>query len=130
MERVKKGANAGIITQTEAILAKMQGAHLSFPFGKDIATYKIEGKIFALLWRDASIARLNLKVHPQDCCAYREIYPFITPAYHMNKRHWNSIDLSEARAHEALLKEMIEESYQLVFSALSRAKREKILARG
>ncbi|MGP1580277.1 MAG: MmcQ/YjbR family DNA-binding protein [Wolinella sp.] len=129
MERVKRGENTGILAQAEVQLAKMPGAILSFPFGKDIATYKIEGKIFALLWRDES-ARLNLKAHPHDCCAYREIYPFITPAYHMNKRHWNSISLNDVLVCEALLKEMIEESYQLVFSALSRAKREKILARG
>lgn len=123
---MKRHKNAGIIAQTEVLLAKMQGAALSFPFGKDIATYKIEGKIFALLWRDEKVARLNLKAHPHDSSAYREIYPFITPAYHMNKRHWNSIDLNDVHVQEVLLKEMIEESYQLVCATLSRIKRQKI----
>lgn len=64
----------------------------SFPFGEDTLVFKAEGKIFALanLGGDLSI---NLKCDPALAIELRERYSSVTPGYHMNKKHWNTIFL-------------------------------------
>jgi predicted DNA-binding protein (MmcQ/YjbR family) len=63
-----------------------------FPFGEDTLVFKVKGRIFALanLFGDPSI---NLKCDPALAIELREKYDSVSPGYHMNKKHWNTINL-------------------------------------
>jgi predicted DNA-binding protein (MmcQ/YjbR family) len=64
----------------------------SFPFGDDTLVFKTNGKIFALVNLDGELS-INLKCDPVFALELRERYTSVTPGYHMNKRHWNTVHL-------------------------------------
>lgn len=64
----------------------------SFPFGDDTLVFKTDGKIFALVNLDGDLS-INLKCEPALAIDLREHYPSVTPGYHMNKKHWNTVML-------------------------------------
>ncbi len=101
-----------------------KGAAEDFPFGDDTLVLKVGGKIFALLSLDGS-ATANLKCDPERAIGLRETYPSIIPGYHMNKRHWNTVQL-DSPLPDVLIRELIDHSYQLVFASLPRKTREEI----
>ena len=79
----------------------------SIPFGDDVLVFKVAGKIFLLLWLGGSPERIALKCDPDRAIELRDRHPEITPAWHLNKRHWNDIyldgDLPSAQIrHEVL----------------------------
>ena len=61
---------------------------------------------------------INLKASPEYAIELRERFQGITPGYHMNKTHWNTVAVN-SDVSEDLLRELIDHSYQLVFSSLS-----------
>lgn len=63
-----------------------------FPFGEDTLVFKVKGKIFALANLDGDLS-LNLKCDPAFALELRERYSSVKPGYHMNKKHWNTIEL-------------------------------------
>ncbi|HCU67046.1 MAG TPA: MmcQ-like protein [Rheinheimera sp.] len=99
-----------------------------FPFGPDIYVYKVVGKIFAILSENLlpgapeKVASINLKCDPTEALMLRQIFPAITPGYHMNKQHWNTVLLDKS-VPDNEVKRMIEQSYQLVVNTLPKAKR-------
>lgn len=99
-----------------------------FPFGPDIYVYKVVGKIFAILSENLlpgapeKVASTNLKCDPTEALMLRQIFPAITPGYHMNKQHWNTVLLDKS-VPDNEVKRMIEQSYQLVVNTLPKAKR-------
>ena len=99
-----------------------------FPFGPDIYVYKVVGKIFAILSENLlpgapeKVASINLKCDPTEALMLRQIFPAITPGYHMNKQHWNTV-LRHKSVPDNEVKRMIEQSYQLVVNTLPKAKR-------
>lgn len=99
-----------------------------FPFGPDIYVYKVVGKIFAILSENlvpgspAKMASLNLKCDPTEALMLRQIFPAITPGYHMNKQHWNTL-LLDTSVPDNEIKRQIEQSYALVVKSLPKAKR-------
>ena len=64
----------------------------SFPFGEDTLVFKVHEKIFALVNLDGDLS-INLKCEPALAIELREHYPSVTPGYHMNKKHWNTVIL-------------------------------------
>jgi predicted DNA-binding protein (MmcQ/YjbR family) len=64
----------------------------SFPFGDDTLVFKTDGKIFALVNLGGDLS-INLKCEPSLALELRERYPAVTPGYHMNKTHWNTVNL-------------------------------------
>jgi predicted DNA-binding protein (MmcQ/YjbR family) len=72
----------------------------TFPFGEETSVFKTSGnnKIFALSSLDSEPLTVSLKVDPQDSIALREEYAQITPGYHLNKRHWVTIELDGANS--------------------------------
>lgn len=64
----------------------------SFPFGDDTLVFKRSGKIFALVNLDGDLS-INLKCEPALAIELRERYSSVIPGYHMNKTHWNTINL-------------------------------------
>ncbi|MBK8347951.1 MAG: MmcQ/YjbR family DNA-binding protein [Saprospiraceae bacterium] len=108
---------------TEYCLAK-KGVTESFPFGGDTLVFKVVGKMFALTGLDEIPSKANLKCDPEWGVTLREEYEDITPGYHMNKVHWNTI-LLEGQLENAFIKKLIDHSYQLVVNSLT--KRDKAM---
>ena len=98
------------------------------PFGYDIITFRLEGKIFVCLWlgddKDSE-ARLALKLSPERNEELRAQFPAVTPAYHWNKKHWS--DVYYEQLDDTLVKDWIKESYQLIASKLPKAIRQKYI---
>lgn len=106
-------------------LAK-KGVTEEFPFGEETMVMKVGGKIFAL----ASIVlfeRISLKAEPEKAIEMRERYPAVIPGYHLNKKHWNTIQL-DGSVTDKLVKNWIDDSYNLVASGLSKTVKAKILS--
>lgn len=101
------------------------GAEETTPFGPDALVYKVGGKMFALTVPDDFPARINLKCDPERAVLLREEYESITPGYHMNKRHWNTV-LLDGSVPSPLLRELIDLSHELVVASLPKAMRAKL----
>lgn len=93
------------------------------PFGPDTLVYKVGGKVFAITSPDAFPAFANLKCDPERSILLRETHTGITAAYHMNKKHWNSVRL-DGSVPGNLIRELIDHSYALVKKSLTKAQRE------
>lgn len=100
------------------------GAEETFPFGDDTLVFKIGGKMFALI-NLSGTPEINLKCDPAKAISLREEHNFVTPGYHMNKKHWNTVKAD--RAPSKLICSLIDDSYNLVFEKLPRTEKEKIL---
>ena len=87
--------------------------------------FKVEGKMFALSALERDPLEVNLKCEPGLAEALRDAYPAVRPGWHMNKRHWNTVTLDGTLTDETVLA-MVEDSYDLVVAAMSRAKREAL----
>jgi len=84
----------------------------SFPFGDDTLVFKANGKIFALVNLDGDLS-INLKCEPVLALELRERYPSVTPGYHMNKKHWNTVQL-DGSVSDTEIFSWIDHSYNLV----------------
>lgn len=95
-----------------------------FPFDNETLVFKVLGKMFCLSNLTYPIS-INLKCNPERAIELREEFYEIKPGFHMNKKHWNTIEL-EGNLTENFIKKMIDDSYNLVVSKLSKKEREKI----
>ncbi|UXY27469.1 MmcQ/YjbR family DNA-binding protein [Streptomyces sp. HUAS TT20] len=94
-----------------------------FPFSPGVSVFKVLGKMFALSSLDERPLTVNLKCDPEDAVRLRGEYEgLIAPGYHMNKRHWNTVTV-DGELPERLVRELIEDSYDLVVAGLPRADR-------
>lgn len=99
-----------------AICAGMPGAVLTFPFNEETAVYKVGGKIFALTGV-AEPTSINLKAEPPDVTGLVETYDAVSRGFHMNKKHWITVQL-DGTLPPGLLEELIEDSYDLIVDKL------------
>ena len=97
----------------------------STPFGEDVLVFKVAGKIFALAPLDEVPATANLKCDPDLALELRDQYEQVRPGYHMNKRHWNTVEL-ESGIPNAELRKMIDRSYELVVKSLPKGQRKRL----
>ena len=67
--------------------------------------------------------RINLKCNPQKAIELREKYPAVLPGYHMNKQHWNGVDLNGSLPNSQI-EEWIDHSYNMAVKGLKKAERE------
>lgn len=95
------------------------------PFGEDVLVFRVAGKMFALVALDEVPPRVNLKCDPDLALELRDRYQEITPGYHMNKKHWNTVEI-EGAIPDAELRKMIDQSYELVTKNLPKATRKKL----
>lgn len=107
------------------ICLELPGAYYDFPFDETTAAYRVAGKMFALTDVEEYPLSVNLKCQPEYVAELVEQYDFITPGYHMNKKHWITFN-SEHSQYDNLLKELIVNSYNLVFSKLTRKQKEEV----
>ncbi len=105
------------------------GAEETFPFGPTTSVFKVAGKMFALSQPDADSLRVSLKCEPRLAEALRAAHAAVTPGYHLNKRHWNTVTIDGSVPEEAI-RDMIEDSYDLVVSKLPQARRRALGWRG
>ncbi|MDV7104416.1 MmcQ/YjbR family DNA-binding protein [Vibrio sp. TH_r3] len=88
-----------------------------YPFGPDTQVFKIKGKMFALIGYRNGKYFINLKAKPDDVLFLIEQYDEIYSGYHMNKKHWISVDIAQVE-NRAMLQGLIDDSYALVKSSL------------
>ncbi len=93
------------------------GVSESFPFDETTLVFKVMGKMFALTDLESELT-VNLKCDPELAAQLRAEYSFVTPGYHMNKTHWNTVIIDE-RLSDKLLQSWIDHSYELVVKSLS-----------
>lgn len=101
-------------------------AEETLPFGPDTLVFKVAGKMFGAMGLDAVETSINLKCDPDRAEELRERHDDIIPGYHMNKRHWNTV-YSERGLGQSLIEELIDHSYELVVSKLTKKDREILL---
>lgn len=91
------------------------------PFGETVLVFKVVDKMFALTSLDTEGCRVSLKCDPERAIELREQHPeHISEAYHMNKKHWNSI-ICDNGLGDHLIQELIDHSYDLVVKSLPKA---------
>jgi predicted DNA-binding protein (MmcQ/YjbR family) len=105
------------------------GAIEDFPFGPETSVFKVAGKMFALSALDRAPLAVSAKCEPELAAQLRHSYPAIRPGYHLNKRHWNTITL-DGSLPDQLVRDLVEDSYDLVVSALPRRLRQELGAGG
>ncbi|MDT0404942.1 MULTISPECIES: MmcQ/YjbR family DNA-binding protein [Streptomyces] len=109
--------------QLRALCLSFNAAVEEFPFNPETSVFKVLGKLFALTNLDATPLTVNLKCAPEDAIRLRAEHPdSITPGYHMNKRHWNTVT-ADGPLPDHLIRELVEDSYDLVVAGLPRADR-------
>jgi predicted DNA-binding protein (MmcQ/YjbR family) len=96
----------------------LEAATEGHPFGPDVLVFKVGGKVFAILAERS----VSIKCEPFTALALRENYAAVTPGYHLNKRHWNTVDL-DGSVPEDEIRDWIEDSYALARASLTRAQR-------
>jgi predicted DNA-binding protein (MmcQ/YjbR family) len=104
---------------TAACLA-LPGATEEYPFGGETSVFKVAGKIFAIA--PVTAGSVSLKCEPELAEQLRRDYEAIRPGYHLNKRHWNTVTL-DGSVPDTMVRELIEDSYDLIVAALPAAKR-------
>ena len=97
------------------------GVTEEFPFDSNTLVFKVMGKMFALTDVDA-FDGINLKVDPEEGAELREKYEAVQQAYHMNKKHWITVKI-DGSVSDALLKQWIQKSYDLVASGLTKSQK-------
>lgn len=101
-----------------------KGVTESFPFDSETLVFKVGGKMFLLLALEKQPTTFAAKANPEWSSELREEFSQISGAYHMNKIHWNSV-VCEGLKKDLILK-LIDHSYELVFSSLTKKMREEI----
>ena len=91
----------------------MPNAKLDYPFGEDVAVYKVNDKMFALVTEGKKPVSISLKCDPLLAVTLREKYESIMPGYHLNKKHWNTLVLSGQLEWQEV-QDLIRHSYNLV----------------
>lgn len=121
------------IDEAQTYCLSLPEASISYPFGPEAAVFKVRNKMFGLLavcsstgkelgQEYANCAFLNLKCNPEEAYMLRDIFPEIMPAYHMSKKHWNSVVLIDSMPHNEV-ERLIDRSYGLVVKGLKKADR-------
>ncbi|MFD5541788.1 MmcQ/YjbR family DNA-binding protein [Streptomyces sp. NPDC127079] len=99
---------------------ELPGAHLEHPFGPDWEVFKVRGKVFMLMTEVPGRPVVILKADPGEALALREHHSHITPGYHMNKKHWITLEGGDGVDRE-LVRELVTDSYLLVVAHLPKA---------
>lgn len=78
----------------EEFVLSMSNAKLDYPFGEDVAVYKVNDKMFALIPEGKTPLSISLKCDPELAKVLRDKYETVLEGYHLNKKHWNTILLT------------------------------------
>lgn len=100
------------VEEVRQICIAKKGVTEGFPFDETTLVIKVGGKIFALISLDR-LPSVNLKCDPERAIDLRERFSDITPGYHMNKKHWNTV-IVEGTLSKKQIFDMVDDSYKLV----------------
>jgi predicted DNA-binding protein (MmcQ/YjbR family) len=103
----------------------LKGTTEHFPFDDVTLVLKVQGKMFALIPLDNIETQIALKCDPERAINLREEYSAIVPAWHFNKKHWNSVLIDHTISTDFLC-ELIRHSYELVVSSLPKKLKEEL----
>ena len=95
----------------------LPGTTEEFPFRPELSVFKVHGKVFALAPLDEHPLRVSLKCEPGLAEQLRDTYAAIRPGYHLNKRHWNTVQV-DGSLPDRLVLDMVEDSFDLVVAGL------------
>jgi predicted DNA-binding protein (MmcQ/YjbR family) len=98
------------------------GSAETFPFGAETSVFKVAGKMFALSRLRENPLHVSLKCEPDVAERLRQTHAVVLPGYHLNKRHWNTVTI-DGSLPDQMIRDMIEDSYDLVVSKLPRVHR-------
>jgi predicted DNA-binding protein (MmcQ/YjbR family) len=101
------------------------GSQETFPFGPENSVFKVAGRIFAITRLADTPLLVSLKCEPALAEQLRDAHAAVIPGYHLNKRHWNTVVIDGSLPDE-MVADMVEDSYDLVVSRLSRARRQAL----
>lgn len=104
-------------------LSKQAGVE-DFPFGEEVAVFKVAGKVFALLPVSGAVS-ISLKCDPTLAGILRETHAAVTPGWHLNKTHWNTVTI-DGSIPDSEIQEMIDHSYEQVVKGLTKKAREML----
>lgn len=108
-------------------LSALKGATRTYPFGPDPLVFKVMNKMFAYVSEDKGFPLVTVKCVPFDGEILVEQFKAITPGYHMNKRHWITISLTDEIPDNMLI-DLVNKSYELVVKKLTKKDRAKLEA--
>ena len=114
-----------VYAELEQLLLGFNDASLSFPFDEKTAVFKVTKKMFALVGLEWNPLAINLKCDPDDAQILRSQFKAITPWYHMNKDHWNTVILDGSLPLD-LEKKLIEDSYVLVVKSMRKKEQKRL----
>ena len=98
---------------------RKNGAIKAYPFDKVTAVYKVGNKMFVLYNEANDEVSLNLKCDPLYAVELRSLYESVIAGYHMSKKHWNTVTCNR-EVDDKLVKEWIDDSYNLIFTSLTK----------
>ena len=103
--------------ELEDLIMEMPNAKLDYPFGEDVAVYKVpvgdDEKMFALVPENKEPLQISLKCDPNLAVILREKFETVLEGYHLNKKHWNTILLT-GQVPDEDIKSLLLHSYNLV----------------
>jgi predicted DNA-binding protein (MmcQ/YjbR family) len=101
------------------------GSAETFPFAPETSVFKVAGKVFALSRLANSPLAVSLKCEPLLAEELRAAHGAVRPGYHLNKRHWNTVTIDGSMP-DRMIRDMVEDSYDLVVSGLPRSRRKAL----
>ena len=104
---------------------KLPGVTEELPFGPDTLVFKVKGKVFLLTPMDSASHQFNAKCDPEKAEELRADFSEVLPGYHMNKKHWNTIQVTGSIPSD-LLFEWVKDSYDLVARSLTKAAKQEL----
>ena len=113
------------IEELRIFCLSLKGTEETFPFGDQTLVFKVMGKAFCLVGLDAHPFQFNLKCNPEKAIELREQYSGVRPGFHMNKKHWNTVEI-DGSFDDAKAKEWIVDSYNLVVMGLTRKLKQEL----
>lgn len=102
----------------------LKGATEDFPFNETTLVFKVGNKMFCFTDLEDKFA-ITLKNEPEKNIELREQFSAVRPGYHTSNKHWNTIDV-DGTIPDNMLKDLIDESYDLVVLKLTREEKQKL----
>ncbi len=119
--------SATSLAELRTHLTRRPGTTEETPFGPQVLVYKVMGTMYALLAWEETPLRISIKCKPERALEMRKVFESVRGAYHMNKTHWNMVDIDGSVPDEELLA-WIDESYDLIADKLPKAKKAELAA--
>lgn len=103
-----------------------KGVTESFPFDEETLVFKVMNKMFLLTNINKDLS-MNVKCDPEKAIELREEYSSVLPGWHMNKKHWNTVNI-DGSISDNQLKKWIDHSYVLIVDSLTKKLQNELLS--